>query len=510
VFLLTFHNLKLLPQSKPTVTMTNSSHRSALAAGFVAGCSVAATVSWLLLRAQKQRSGEKLMDREKNDAAFHRSLPDDIRDEQLSRHTLYFGESGMAKLKAATVCVVGVGGVGSHAAHMLARSGLGHLRLVDFDQVTVSSLNRHACATLRDVGTAKVECLAQFLRKICPDAAHLQVETVAEMYTAATGARLLHLPEGRLWNMVVDCIDDVPTKAALLAYCLQNKIRVISCMGAGGKADPTRLHISDLRSAANDPLASKIRQSLKKYMKEASDDTSYLDDMDQLTILYSSEKTVVKLADFTAEQKEEGVHNFGAVDGMRIRVVPVLGTMPAIMGQALASICVTVLAGKQMQPVTGERIGRNARNKIYSILRTREQNLTARIRAEVDASPERTVSIRETKGVNGVGELVTVTENDGSFKTTWIGALQIDQSDDMEYLMEIWRNRCGVTGARLGTVLHLVRWDRSQTSTCDNLVLVGANVLPGFEADPEEYKNKLDASIRTRIETRLATCIVDR
>jgi tRNA threonylcarbamoyladenosine dehydratase len=493
--------------------MTTTSHRSALAAGFVAGCSVAATVSWLFSRKKnQQQQGKQFKD---GDAAvrapsWSRTLPADIRDEQLSRHTLYFGETGMGKLKVARVCVVGVGGVGSHTAHMLARSGLGHLRLVDFDQVTVSSLNRHACATLHDVGTPKVECLAQFLQKICPDEAHLKIESIAEMYTAETGGRLLQLPDDQSWDMVIDCIDDVKTKAALLAYCLQNKIRVISCMGAGGKADPTRLHISDMRSAAKDPLASKIRQSLKKYMKQDSEETSYLDDMDQLTILYSSEKTVVKLADFTAEQKEEGVHNFGAVDGMRIRVVPVLGTMPAIMGQALASICLTVLAGKEMQPSTGERVGRNTRNKIYQTLRTREQNLTARVRADVEAAPEGTVSIQATTGVNGDGELITIKKMDGIATMTWVGELQIDQSDDMDYLLEIWRNRCAVTGARLGTVLHLVRWDRSRTSTCDNLVLVSANVLPEFEADPEKYKREMDATIRTSIEKRLATCIVDR
>lgn len=496
--------------------MANSSNRSALAVGFVAGCSFTATASWLLLRTKKQSSGNKVKanadsSSDAETSSRHRFLPADIRNEQLSRHTLYFGETGMDQLKRGRVCVVGVGGVGSHVAHMLARSGLGHLRVVDYDQVTVSSLNRHACATLHDVGTSKVECLAQFLRRICPDEEHLKVETIAEMYTKETGERLLQLPDQQSWNMVIDCIDDVPTKAALLACCIQNKIRVISCMGAGGKADPTRLHVSDMRSAARDPLATKIRQSLKKFIKAAdSDDTSYLDDMDQLTVLYSSEKTVVKLADFTAEQKEEGVHNFGAVDGMRIRVVPVLGTMPAIMGQALASICLTVLAGKQIQPVTGERIGRNTRNKIFQILRTREQCLSARVRAEAEAAPEGSISIQETKGVNGHGELIAITKPTGNSTTTWIGELHIDPSDDMEYLLEIWRNRCAVTGARLGTVLHLIRWDQSRASTCDNLVLVCANVLPGWEADPEEYKKKLDPTIRTRIATTLASCTEDR
>jgi len=282
-------------------------------------------------------------------------------------------------------------------------------------------------------------------------------------------------------------------------------------MGAGGKADPTRLHISDMRSAAKDPLASKIRQRLKQTMKD-SDNKTYLDDMEQLTILFSSEKTVVKLAEFTEEQKEQGVHQFGAVDGMRIRLIPVLGTMPAIMGQSLAGICVTVLAGQPVQAVTCEKVGKNTRNKIYQKFAQREQVLFHQVRERVQAAGELRATTQETTSVNGDGELITIQAEDGkSARTTiWIGLPQIDLADDMEYLMEIWRSRCAITGARLGVVLHLVRWDRSRPSTCDNLVLISANVLNKFEADPEVFKAGLDPDIRRSIEERLASCRIDR
>ena len=424
----------------------------------------------------------------------------------------------MRKLKNARVCVVGVGGVGSHTAHMLARAGIGHLRLIDFDQVSVSSLNRHAVATLQDVGHPKVECLAKYLRQICPDERYLKIETSAEMYAESTAERLLRLEPNQTWDMVIDCIDDVPTKAALLQYCIQHQIRAVSCMGAGGKADPTRLHVSDLRSAARDPLASKIRQRLKQTLTKKdgqsgnSNYATYLDDMDQLTILFSSEQTVVKLAEFTDEQKSRGVRNFGAVDGMRIRLVPVLGTMPALMGQALAGVCLTALAGKPIQYVTGERVGRNTRNKIYQKLVQREQALFRRVRQEAAAAGER-ATMEETTSANGDGELIRIRREDGGGQTTavyWIGQVQIDQADDMEYLMEIWRNRCAVTGARLGVVLHLVRWDRSRPSTCDNLVLVSAHVLPKFEADPAAFQESMDPVVRTAIEERLASCRIDR
>ena len=265
----------------------------------------------------------------------------------------------MAKLRGASVIVVGLGGVGSHAAHMLARAGVSHLRIIDFDQVTLSSLNRHACATLQDVGTPKATCLQQFLQQICPDPEQLHVEALCKMYTADDNGK--SLLDGGDWDLLIDAIDDVPTKAALLAHCVERNIRVISCMGAGGKSDVTRLHISDLRTASRDPLASKLRQSLKKILP--TDKDSCMDDMQQLAVVYSSEKTVMKLADFTEEQKAEGVHLYGAIDQMRIRVLPVLGTMPAVMGMACSAMALCELGDKPFLPVTGERVGRSVRHK---------------------------------------------------------------------------------------------------------------------------------------------------
>ena len=87
--------------------------------------------------------------------ALSQFLPPEIRNEMLSRNALYFGDDGMDKITNASVLVIGLGGVGSHTAHMLARAGVQYLRLVDFDQVTLSSLNRHAVATLKDVGLPK-------------------------------------------------------------------------------------------------------------------------------------------------------------------------------------------------------------------------------------------------------------------------------------------------------------------------------------------------------------------
>jgi tRNA A37 threonylcarbamoyladenosine dehydratase len=477
--------------STDTMTINRNSNAVALGAGFLVGSAATLMGVWMaskLAPSNSRRSKKEYSSSQGGNANKpEKKIPADIREEQLSRHTLYFGEDGMKNLKESSIVVVGVGGVGSHVAHMLGRAGVGHIRLIDFDQVTVSSLNRHACATLADVGIPKVTCMKSFLEKICPDPSCLHVEAIAEMYTPENGERVLS-KHGKHWDIVIDAIDDVPTKAALLTQCLKGNIRVMSCMGAGGKSDVTRLHISDLKTAAKDPLASKLRQCMKKLMPPPPADDcqdSYLESMEKLAIIYSSEKPVVKLADFTPEQKAQGVHNFGAVDGMRIRVLPVLGTMPAIMGQTLAAMALCELGGKPMSPVTGERVGRNVRNKIYQKIKQREDNIT------------RTKLNGDKKDLPQDGVMV-----DGE----WIGPLQIDQ-DDVAYLMEVWRNRCAVTGDRLGTVLELVRWDNGKPSYCNNLVLMGSAALPKF--DKPGGKEALSDKVRSTIETRLASCSID-
>lgn len=205
-------------------------------------------------------------------------LPSEIRAEMLSRNSLYFSSSndnksngGMDRITNASILIVGLGGVGSHTAHMLARAGVKYLRLVDFDQVTLSSLNRHAVATLKDVGLPKATVLCNHLRQICPDEDRLILDPIIKMYTGdrEKDGTMLDPPNGvEQWDIIIDAIDDVPTKAALISHCAKRNIRVISCMGAGGKADPTRVHISDLRSASRDPLATAVRQKLRLLAKK--------------------------------------------------------------------------------------------------------------------------------------------------------------------------------------------------------------------------------------------------
>jgi tRNA A37 threonylcarbamoyladenosine dehydratase len=173
------------------------------------------------------------------------------------RTELLVGQEGFARLREARMMVVGLGGVGSWAAEALARAGVGHLTLVDFDDVCLTNLNRQLHATRRTVGASKAGLMADRVRQINPKA-----EVVCEQafYDAETSERLLAGPQ----DVVLDAIDNVTAKVHLLASCHARGQRVISAMGAGGRIDPTRVRITDLSRTQKDPLARVIRKELRK------------------------------------------------------------------------------------------------------------------------------------------------------------------------------------------------------------------------------------------------------
>jgi len=212
--------------------------------------------------------------------------------EQLARNYAFLREDGVSRVRAASVVIVGCGGVGSWTAVMLARSGVAKLRLVDFDYVTLSSLNRHATAALADVGTPKVQCIARALRAIAP---FVQVDPRVELWRGdADGMELLRGADwvvGALYSfflcplvwwekkvvdaffLVADAIDNIGTKVELIAYCVQNNIKVFSSMGAGAKSDPTRIQIADLSATHYDPLARAVRQRLRATLSRSARST---------------------------------------------------------------------------------------------------------------------------------------------------------------------------------------------------------------------------------------------
>ena len=134
----------------------------------LAGAALAS--AYFLLTSKKPKENQKPKEEDFDSPDYQH-----LKNEQLARVIKYFGEDNFAKMEKSYVLVFGVGGVGSHVANMLARSGVKKIRIVDFDRVSLSSLNRHSCALRKDVGTSKVECLKKYMNQIIP---HVTIETV--------------------------------------------------------------------------------------------------------------------------------------------------------------------------------------------------------------------------------------------------------------------------------------------------------------------------------------------
>ncbi len=176
---------------------------------------------------------------------------------RFSRLELLVGPDGLAGLTSKHVAVFGLGGVGGHAAEALARSGVGQLTLVDYDDVCLTNINRQMVALHSTVGRDKVDVMVERIRDINP---HCQVHAVQEFYTVDNGQALLQGP----FDFVLDAIDTVSAKLDLIKRCLTAKIPVISCMGAGNKWDPTQLTICDISETHTCPLAKVVRLELRK------------------------------------------------------------------------------------------------------------------------------------------------------------------------------------------------------------------------------------------------------
>lgn len=167
------------------------------------------------------------------------------------------GEAGLARLRAAHVCIVGIGGVGSWTVEALARSGVGALTLIDLDEVCVTNINRQIHALDGTIGRSKVEVMAERARLINPDC---RVTAVPEFFTEQNAQRLL----APAFACVVDAIDAVANKCRLLALCRERKLPVISCGAAGGRLDGTQARLADLAEVTHDRLLAEVRKRLRK------------------------------------------------------------------------------------------------------------------------------------------------------------------------------------------------------------------------------------------------------
>lgn len=178
-------------------------------------------------------------------------------EEWLQRTSLLLGPEQVARLQSSHILVVGVGGVGAYAAEMLVRAGVSRMTIIDSDEVSPSNINRQLVALHSTVGKIKVEVLAQRLTDINPE---LQLSARAQ-YLEVDGVEAL-LQEG--YDFVVDAIDTVAPKVALLAACMRQGIAVVSSMGAGARLDPSQIQYADIANTSICGLARAVRSRLRK------------------------------------------------------------------------------------------------------------------------------------------------------------------------------------------------------------------------------------------------------
>lgn len=164
---------------------------------------------------------------------------------------------GLEKLRRSHICVIGIGGVGSWAVEALARSGIGKITMIDMDDICVTNINRQIHAMSGTVAQLKTEAMKERIERINPECV---VEIIDDFITPENIPDYLN----RGYDYVIDAIDSVKTKAALIAYCKRNKIKLITTGGAGGQTDPTQIQITDLSKTVQDPLAARVRALLRK------------------------------------------------------------------------------------------------------------------------------------------------------------------------------------------------------------------------------------------------------
>ncbi|WP_163195856.1 tRNA threonylcarbamoyladenosine dehydratase [Clostridium thermarum] len=175
----------------------------------------------------------------------------------LSRTELLIGKEALEKLRNSKVVVFGIGGVGSFAVEALARSGVGKLVLIDDDTICLTNINRQIHATMKTISKSKVEVMKERVLLINPKCEVTTFETfvtednISDIITEDT-------------DYVIDAIDTVTSKIALIVWCKQHNIRIISCMGTGNKFDPTQFKVADIYKTKVCPLAKVMRYELRK------------------------------------------------------------------------------------------------------------------------------------------------------------------------------------------------------------------------------------------------------
>jgi tRNA A37 threonylcarbamoyladenosine dehydratase len=176
---------------------------------------------------------------------------------QFERTERLVGAEGFRRLRSASVTVFGLGGVGSFCVEALARSGLGHLRIIDHDVVSASNCNRQVHALHSTLGQPKVEVMKARVLDIDPS---VRVDAVRSFFALDTMSELLASPA----DIVVDAIDALGPKVELLVQCRDKGVAIITALGAAARLDPTKVRIAPLAETSGDPLASRVRKMVRR------------------------------------------------------------------------------------------------------------------------------------------------------------------------------------------------------------------------------------------------------
>lgn len=231
------------------------------------------------------------------------------------RTELLIGKEGGKKLRDSAVIVFGIGGVGSHCAEALARSGIGRLILVDSDVVSVSNINRQCVAYHSTVGLAKTAVMKNRIADICPDTQVLTVDT----FVLADNVEEIFSLAGHV-DYIVDAIDTVTAKLSLAVYAKEHAIPLIASMGTGNKLHPELFEITDIGKTSVCPLCKVMRRELKKR------------GIERMKVLYSKE-TPVKVD----EKLEEALLFEESEEGGKRRSIPgSIAFVPPVAGLIIA------------------------------------------------------------------------------------------------------------------------------------------------------------------------------
>lgn len=248
---------------------------------------------------------------------------------QFSRTELIFGKEAMEKLASSRVAVFGVGGVGGYVAEALARSGVGAIDLIDNDKVCLSNINRQIVATRKTVGRYKTDVAAERIAEINPDAR-------VRVYKTFFMPEMADEFDFSAFDYVVDAIDTVTGKIALVTCAEAANVPIISSMGAGNKVDPTAFEVADIYQTSVCPLARVMRRELKKR------------GVKKLKVVYSKEEPVAvrAIAEDNGETLGDGLTEAGQKGG-RKQVPGSTAFVPSVAG--------LIIAGEVIKDLTGFR-----------------------------------------------------------------------------------------------------------------------------------------------------------